>query len=823
MGCEADAALQVGQPVTAVGYGNSDDELEPYGIKRFLDTTITALSWDEVFIGGVDEGVCYGDSGGPTYAQASDGSWRSFGITSWGQPGCGFGGYLSTSTHNIEWIETASGLDVTPCHDGKGNWDPSPECTGFPMDLHAGGGDWATACEFGAVSEWAQTCGDAFDPDLVDAEPPVLTITSPLAYSRVDPPEGASTIIVPVTIETDDPGGWGVGAVDLVIERDGVEQARLPDPAKPFGFDTLAFTDGVWTLRAEGSDRAGNAAMSTPVIFGVGVDPPPAPEPDPEPEPTDDTAGSDDSPPPLEGTTGDDETDGSEDTTGTPLADDTGCACRSRGAPGSTPLWLGLAFGLLALRRRRALLGAGLLATAACGDDLPDAATHDASTTTVASSGTSDASTSTSTALPDDTTDTSLPPTGTSDDGPVVGCGNGILEDDEQCDDGNAIDGDGCSAACEPSGELLEELEWPGRDVDAYGEAIAIATDGTIVVAGWRDIVDAGVTAVVLGLSPDDLSVVWSAVIEGETPAHRVYADGLSIADDGAIWAAGRSLHDLDGVDVEEPWLARLEPDGTLAWSLALPGAPARYRDVVALPGGDAVAVGWETLDDESSRMLTRRHAAGDGSEVWTQVSPLEEPESVGLSITATAGGEVVVGGWVRGMLDYLDLRLQSYDANGTPTGTTIYGEPLTSYYVRSLAEDASGDLVVCGSVVRAKADNAMLGRFTPGAASPAVWLQRIEAVGPGSTGCDGLALDADGRVAFAGYAFYGESSFEPLVGRLAADGEILWSGRVPANEGFQADFAEDVALDAAGDLVVVGGTENGTNGQQLWVGRIRG
>ncbi|MCH9686020.1 MAG: trypsin-like serine protease, partial [Deltaproteobacteria bacterium] len=91
MGCEADAALQVGQPVTVAGYGTSDDELEPYGIKRYLDTQITALSWDEVFIGGEDEGVCYGDSGGPTYARTADGSWRSFGITSWGQPGCGFG------------------------------------------------------------------------------------------------------------------------------------------------------------------------------------------------------------------------------------------------------------------------------------------------------------------------------------------------------------------------------------------------------------------------------------------------------------------------------------------------------------------------------------------------------------------------------------------------------------------------------------------------------------------------------------------------------------------------------------------------------------
>jgi MYXO-CTERM domain-containing protein len=815
MGCEAEAALQVGQPVTAVGYGTSDDELEPYGIKRFLDTEITALSWDEVFIGGVDEGVCYGDSGGPTYAQAADGSWRSFGITSWGQPGCGLGGYLSTIPHNIEWIETASGIDITPCHDGAGNWDPSPECTGFDLSLHADGGDWAAGCEFGEVSGWVDTCGAPFDPELVDAVPPVLTIVSPLSYSRVELPEGAETVGVAVEIETEDPGGWGVGAVELVIERDGDELGRLPDPAKPFGFENLVFTQGVWTLRVEGSDRAGNAAESEPVIFGVGVDPPPAPEP--EPEPSDDTAGSDGSTTAPPGSTGETEDTGDTETTGAPLVGDTGCGCRSGGSSGGLP-WL-LLVGLLGLRRRRALLGAGLWAAAACGDDVPDATPGDGSTGGTASSGTSAASSSS--AAPDDT-GTDATASTSSDGGPVVGCGNGIVEDDERCDDGNQIDGDGCSAACEPSGELLEALGWPGRDNSAYGAAIALAADDTFVVTGWRDVEDAGTVAVVLGLSPD-LRVAWSTEVEGGSPADRLFPEGLAIADDGAIWAVGRSLRDMDGTDVEEPWIARFESDGTLAWSVVVPDASATYREVAVLPGGDAVAVGWEALPDETNRMLVRRHAADDGAEAWMERSPEEEPESVGLSIATTAAGEVVVGGWIRGLYDYRDLRLQGYDEDGTPTVTTIFDEPLTSYYPRDLEVDSSGDVVVCGSVVRASADNAMLGRFTLGAPSPAVWLQRIEAVGPGSTGCEGLALDADSRVAFAGYAFYGDTSFDPIVGRLAADGEILWSGRVPASEGFLSDSAEGLVLDVAGDLVVVGGTESGTNGQQLWVGRVRG
>ncbi len=27
-------------------------------------------------------------------------------------------------------------------------------------------------------------------------------------------------------------------------------------------------------------------------------------------------------------------------------------------------------------------------------------------------------------------------------------CGNGVFEQNEECDDGNTVDGDGCSSAC---------------------------------------------------------------------------------------------------------------------------------------------------------------------------------------------------------------------------------------------------------------------------------------------------------------------------------------------------------------------------------------
>ena len=39
-----------------------------------------------------------------------------------------------------------------------------------------------------------------------------------------------------------------------------------------------------------------------------------------------------------------------------------------------------------------------------------------------------------------------------SDTAPSTACGNSILESLEQCDDGNTIDGDGCSSTCQIEG-----------------------------------------------------------------------------------------------------------------------------------------------------------------------------------------------------------------------------------------------------------------------------------------------------------------------------------------------------------------------------------
>ena len=812
MGCEAEQALQVGQPVTVVGFGNSDDEDNPYGIKRYLDTEITALSWDEVFIGGEDVGVCYGDSGGPTYTQLPDGSWRSFGITSWGQPGCGFGGYLSTITHNIRWIEESSGIDITPCHDSDGNWDPSPECTGFEIEPHANGGNWEDGCDFGEVSGYSASCGEAFDPDFVDEGAPTIRIVKPLSYSRIDLPAGSDTVKLSIEIEVDDGPGWGVGELELVIERDGQEQGRLPDTAAPFVFEKLLFAEGVWTLRAEGMDRAGNPGESEPVVIGIGVDPPPAPEPEPEP---DDTGGEESSGGPEDaGDTGDTEDTDGGPSQGEPLGEE-GCSCRSGGGPGSMMLLSLVVLG--AIRRRRAAVGLSLLA-AGCGDDIPDSLA-------AGSEGLPPGAATSSTGASDDATDADdddgdvredLPP-------PIIGCGNGIIEEDERCDDGNDIDGDGCSTACEPSGEVLASIQWPQDGPDAHGNALVRTGPDAFVAAGWLDVEDGGSAAILLGFDAD-LGVSWTTEVPGTDMDDYIIARSLAVDDTGAIWAAGTSERDVMDETIIEGWIARFDPDGTVQWSETIAGETndERYLDVAPLPGGDAIAIGHTEFEDGLDQLVVRRHLAADGSVDWLVVGDVSAPETVALSVATNADAEIVVAGWTSNPMEYRDLFLRRYDDTGALLDSTIFSEPLTSYYPRAVEFHPDGDPVVCGGVVRASAENAMLGRFELGADPPTVWLQRLESAGQGASGCNGLDIAEDGRVAMAGFSFASETTFDHLIGRIDNEGEELWSDRVTPSDSYLSDFAEDVVSEE-GSVVVVGGSQGDDNIDRIWIGRVRG
>lgn len=344
MGCEADA-LKPGAQVTIVGFGNADNG--PFGIKREVTTTINAVA-EEAYIGGNGKDSCNGDSGGPVFIQLDDGSWRAFGITSYGGA-CGGGGFYSMMHKGMEWIEgelAAEGIDITPCHDSDGTWNPGPDCRAFPDDPGVSHGTWATGCAGGPSGGYAATCGAPFN-DEPDEDAPKVTVTSPHDGATLDT-MGQGSIEVAVAASIDDGDGWGVASAHLAIDGADVAGSERTNP--PWEWPAV-FPSGQFVIEVVAEDLAGNVGRSDAIHIGVDQDAP-------DPDPGDDEGGT------GSGTGGDGSEDGGGDGDGAdsggggfgPSQDESeaGCGCSTRRAAGAGSHAFGAFVLVLAwLRRRR--------------------------------------------------------------------------------------------------------------------------------------------------------------------------------------------------------------------------------------------------------------------------------------------------------------------------------------------------------------------------------------------------------------------------------------------------------------------------------------
>lgn len=269
MGCE-EAAIAFDHDAWIVGIGANADGGGGHGTKRYGQTRISFVPHDlaaGVFVGEAGEGACPGDSGGPAYVQYADGSWHVFGVTSGGPQPCSAGGSLyAVMSVWVPWIEADSGIDVTPCHDEDGSWNPTGWCQDFELDPLAGGA-WREDCR-GAVSVPSQTCGPAFDavPDLA---PPQVVVTTPEDGTSVEGDPVEVEVEIEVEIEADDGDGHGVARVRLAIDGR-AHDAELREP--PYAL-TVSLDDGEHVLVAIAEDWAGNVAESRPVAIEVGLAP----------------------------------------------------------------------------------------------------------------------------------------------------------------------------------------------------------------------------------------------------------------------------------------------------------------------------------------------------------------------------------------------------------------------------------------------------------------------------------------------------------------------------------------------------------------------
>jgi hypothetical protein len=220
MGCEVDELVE-GKEIYLAGFGQSDEASgSGGGTKRWTTNTVDYIDYDygSIYLDGSGTGSCYGDSGGPAYAQLSDGTWRVIAAVQGPHPqapplGCGHGGTYTLIHSEMDWIESGSGHDITPCFDADGTWNPDERCTGFPQELRGYGGAWGQLCDGAMTSGAGATCGTGID----DPDPP--------GHETGDVGESGGTSAgdggPPVT--TGDPGDGSTSGPESGGESDGGE------------------------------------------------------------------------------------------------------------------------------------------------------------------------------------------------------------------------------------------------------------------------------------------------------------------------------------------------------------------------------------------------------------------------------------------------------------------------------------------------------------------------------------------------------------------------------------------------------------------------
>lgn len=353
-GCET-GMIQPNAMVAITGYGLTMEGGDA-GVKNWGMTPIHDVHMMSADVGGQgDPGVCPGDSGGPALIRYPDGSWHVFGIASTLTGQCGGEGTHSLAWNAVPWIEEESGIDITPCHDVDGTWNPTFHCTGFhSAEPGVGFGVFGEWCPGTPRSGSGAACGAAFDAE-PDNDPPVVTITAPASESFPD----QTSLMTKIEIDAQDGDGWGV--VQVRVKINGDEQS-LTAEEPPYAFN-VKLPKGTFEIVGVAEDAAGLIGESAPVVLKIGVVE--------TPETTDgsatgetaesgETGGQGETGAPEE--SGDVPTsDGSDPsaatsvttpitTTDPEMEGEDGCGCRSQ-PPASAALWL---LALLGVRRRRA-------------------------------------------------------------------------------------------------------------------------------------------------------------------------------------------------------------------------------------------------------------------------------------------------------------------------------------------------------------------------------------------------------------------------------------------------------------------------------------
>lgn len=377
----------------------------------------------------------------------------------------------------------------------------------------------------------------------------------------------------------------------------------------------------------------------------------------------------------------------------------------------------------------------------------------------------------------------------TGTDTAMVTCGNGALDADEACDDGNLVNGDGCNKDCTLSGALVWEYRSGIKGDDSF-RGVAVGADAKIFAVGAR-FTDEGTQDRWITQFQDQ-ELTWAKSYDrGE------FEGALAVAIHGpAVYAAGATgaLGDKDA------WIGRLDLDGEIVWEKEFDSGFGDdfVTSVSITPEGDVVVAGVVSLAGGLAATWVRRYGAS-GEVQWTHEVPIlaKALYTVGPGVAATAE-QVVVGGFRSPEPGAYQALLFAYPpAGGEPSW--MVDLPMTGG-VFGVASDPGGDVALVLQSIPLT--------FVVDRASSTGKLLWSSTECSGDIGA-GVAIDSQGDVVVIG-AGPGAIGKNIRLCKFSAEGDLRWGKDLDGGQGDDAGHAVAILPD---DRIVAAG--------RMWGGEV--
>ena len=397
---------------------------------------------------------------------------------------------------------------------------------------------------------------------------------------------------------------------------------------------------------------------------------------------------------------------------------------------------------------------------------------------------------------------TSVGPGSSSAEGVDLDCGNGLIDDGEQCDDGDDVQGNGCNNDCQDSAAEVWTIGYAGPDgLDDQANSVAAFANGDFVVTGYRGVAGAGYDIVTRKYEPDG-SLVWERSHDGSVNGND-FGFGVAVDPDGAVLVGGLE----NGAGGQVAWLRKYDTDGATIWTATGPeDAGSVANDVTVDQAGDIVVAGSANELGQGSNTWLRKYTT-DGDVAWSVYEDQGSGESdVALGVHADqADNVIVVGTLVVGNASQAWAR--GYDADG---GLLWSQEPVGTTMLLAAASAAADQIYLVGN---SNAGQARLHKVNED--GQILWTQNY-APNMGYAEGHGVATDSAGAIVISGDQSIAD--FELLTRKYGSDGSAFWTrAYAGVADQFIAELAWDVAVDAD-DFVIAVGFENVAGQDDWWI-----